>query len=145
MAKKGSASTYIPSGAAEYSRKHKVNESKGECSAYVKRSLTSTDAGKVNDNEYFSGVDACTCSAWMPYFGFKIVCTGDTKPCPSNFTPMDGDIMVNAGIARTSDKTKYGHVSIFKQGIGWIADFASNGPGCYSDASKRNFWVIFRK
>lgn len=146
MAGKGSASTYIPTGAAEYSSKHKVPKSQGKCATFVKNSITSKGAGAVNDNIYFGKVDACTCSAWMPWFGFQIVCSGDTKNCPDGFEPLDGDIMVNAGLANVSDKTKYGHISVYdNETKQWIADFASNGPGCYPPETKRNYWVIFRK
>lgn len=145
MSTKGCASTYIPSGAADYANSHKVSSSLGKCATYAKNALVSTGAGKINNNVYFGSVDACTISHWATYFGFQIVCSGDTRECPSGFEAQEGDLMVNAGISGTSDKTRYGHVSIYKPGVGWIADFASSGPGCYSANSGRNYWVIYRK
>lgn len=139
---KGTASTYIPTGCSAYAESKKLSKSIGKCATYVKQALTSTNAGKVNNNEYFGNVDACTMGHWYEYFGYHMVCQGTTKECPSNFTPQDGDLMVNAGC----QKGKYGHVSIYNSKTNqWIADFGSSGPGCYSDASKRNNWVIYRK
>lgn len=148
---KGTASTYIPEGCAKYVHSNAVEKSLHLCATYVKKGLVDAVSGKINNNVYFS-CNGCAVSQWLPYFGFQIVCSGDTKPVPEGFVPQDGDIMVHAGFSGA----KMGHVAVYssnpKRGCGsnggcwndghWIADFATVNPGPYSSGC---LYVIFRK
>lgn len=152
---KGSASTYKPKKCSELAKnslkpnqniwnpKESNGKTTGQCLGWVKRNVECPDSGNVNNNVLDGVYSACSWAYWLLYWGFNIVCTGDTQTCPSGFQPMDGDIMVNAG----SSNHPQGHVSIYHTeatdtGGHWASDYSSVGPGAYANGS---FYAIFRK
>lgn len=135
---KGAASTYNPTQCGSFAQKS-ADGPGGCCASWAKTQMVAKQGGNLN-NCYQCGVDACTVSEWLDFWGFKIVCTGDTRGLPSGFQAANGDVLINAG----SPNHQYGHIQIYQNG-NWYCDKNYNDAAGVYSRSGNNFWAIYRK
>ncbi len=135
---KGAVSTYNSTQCGSFASRT-ADGPGGCCASWAKVQMVAKNGGNLN-NCYQSGVNACTISEWLTYWGFKMVCSGNTRGLPSGFQAMNGDVLINAGF----NGHVYGHVQIYNNGNWYCDKNYKTSAGVYT-SSNGNFWVIFRK
>lgn len=142
---KGVASSYNGPNAVTYGNSKGINQDNNGCccASYVKSYMVAKEGGNMN-NGYESGIDACTISAWMRYWGFKPVIDkvfeGREVPEELKAVLQDGDVMIAMG----STAHVYGHIQIWDaKNKKWRSDVRYSRPGVYT--SGPNLWQVFRK